>query len=365
LVWPSNLSYFHVFEPSRGITPLVIASIAGILGVAAAIVFLRRRAPEAAYGLLFIFIPLAPALNIAGVGANVFAERYLYLPSVGLALAAAVAWNWLAERNRQAAWGLTAVAVLVSSVVVIDRNPDWHDDLRIYEVSVRQYPQAAMLWCNLGGLYFQRDDFDHAMADYQKAIDLDPSAPLYHLDLGNTLKLKGQLAAAETELRKAIALDPEYFQAYNDLGLVLELAGRNDEALTDFQKSLAIQPNYAEAMHSLALVRIRAKDYAGAIPLLEKAIEARTNFNEAYMNLGVAYNGVGRYQDAARVLRRITDNPAPGNPNLYAAHFTLGITYYKMNSIDAASYEFNKTLQLKPDYTPAREFLDRMKTQGK
>jgi len=364
LVLPIHLSYFYFFEPTTSFTPRVIASLICAAAVIAGVFLLRRRAPTVSYGLYVILIPLAPALNINGVGENAFTERYLYLPSVGAVLAAAVAWEWLARRQRYAACAVVAVLVIASAWILIPRNLDWHDDVRLFTVSSQQAPKSGTLFGNLGWFHYQRGEYDQAIEKYRAALKLQPNMPLFHNNLGNSLSQKGRQEEAIAELRQAIELKPEYAEAHMNLGLALEIVHDIEGAKREHHAALAIKPKYAEPLTALALIQMKQKDYPGAIDLLKRSIDANSRYTEAYINLGVCYNDTARYVEGAAAFRKALET-APAHPSAYITHYNLGVSYEHMNQINEAAYQYSQSLQLRPDFAAAKEAFEKAQAQVK
>ncbi len=366
LVVPIHLNYFYFFEATTSVTPLVIVALAVELGVLAAIVLLRPRsgsaagrtwnAPLISYGLFFILTPLAPALNINGVGENVFTERYLYLPSVGFVMVAAVAWEWLAGKQREVAWAAVAAIVAASAWILVPRNLDWHDDVRLFTISAAASPKSGTLVGNLGWFHYQRGEYDAAIEKYLMALKLQPEMALFHNNLGNAYAQKHRYQDAVVELRKAIELKPTYAEAHMNLGLALEALGDIPGAVAAHKKALELKPNYAEAYTALALLRMKEKDYPAAIDLLQRSIAVNPRYTEAYINLGVAYNDTNRFAEGAAVFRKAIE-VGPTHPSMYVAHYNLGVSYSHLNSLEAAAMEFSQSLQLRPDFTSAQEAL--------
>jgi tetratricopeptide (TPR) repeat protein len=325
----------------------------------------RRRwnAPIISYGLFFILVPLAPALNINGVGENVFTERYLYLPSVGFVMLVAVAWQWLAGKQRVVAWAAVAVIVAVSAWILLPRNLDWRDDMSLFKVTAEESPKSAAVAGNLGWLYYQRGEYDLAIQYLLRALQLQPElwiATILHDDLANAYTKKGRYQDALDELHKAIAMNPAYAEAHWHLGMALESRGDIPGALAEYKKAVEISPNYAEAYTSLALLRMNEKDYPAAIDLFQRAIKAHPHSFEAWVNLGVAYNNSNRYAEGAVAFRNALE-AGPDDSNACVAHYNLGMSYAHLNSPAAAILEFEKALQLKPDFTLARDALTQMR----
>jgi protein O-mannosyl-transferase len=364
LVVPIHLNYFYFFEATTSVTPLVVASFVVEVAVLAAIVLFRSRgpaevtrrwnAPLVSYGFFCILIPLAPALNINGVGENVFTERYLYLPSVGFVLAVAVAWDWLASKQREVAWGVVAAIVAASAWILIPRNLDWYDDVRLFTVSSEASPKSGTLVGNLGWFHYQRREYDAAIEKYLTALKLQPEIALFHNNLGNAYAQKGRYQDAVTELRKAVELKSTYAEAHMNLGLALEAEGDISGAIAEHKKALELKPNYAEAFTALALLRMKEKDYPTAIDLLQHAIAGNPRYTEAYINLGVAYNDTNRYAEGSVAFRKAIE-VGPTHPSMYVAHYNLGVAYSHLSSLDAAAMEFAKSLQLRPDFSAAKE----------
>jgi tetratricopeptide (TPR) repeat protein len=355
---PIHLNYFHFFEATTSVTPLVILCLAVELGAIAAIFLLRRRVPLISYALFFILIPLAPALNINGIGENVFTERYLYLPSVGFVLAVAMAWEWLATRQREVAWAAVGLIVAASAMILIPRNRDWHDDVRLFTVSAAGSPKSGTLVGNLGWFHYQKGEYDAAIEKYLMALKLQPEMPLFHNNIGNAYAQKGRHQDAAVELRKAIALKPDYAEAHMNLGLALEALGDIPGAVAEHKKALELKPNYAEALTALALLRMKdnPKDYPGAIDLFQRAIAANPRYTEAYINLGVAYNDTNRFAEGSVAFRKAIA-VGPNHPSMYVAHYNLGVSYSHLNSPEAAAMEFSKSLQLRPNFDAGKDAL--------
>ena len=206
LIFPGDLNYFHVFHVTGGLTPgLAIAAVA-LMAVAAA-GFARPTAPVVRYGILWIALTLLPALNLTGVGQNVFAERYLYLPSVGFCWIAGLAWDWCAGRRARAAWAVGISILCAAAWQTMARNPDWRDDYTLLRVTVAQSPDAGILHNNLAGAYVDRDDLEHALTEEREAVRLEPRSAPFHKNLG-LLLMAHDPRAAIAEFEEALRLQP-------------------------------------------------------------------------------------------------------------------------------------------------------------
>ena len=222
LALPLDLNFFHVFHPTAGATPALIASVAALAVLAGLAIRYRRRSPLAVFALLWIVISIMPALNIGGVGQNVFTERYLYLPSVGFALASAL----ILQTVRARAWGMPAAAALlvVFAIACVVRNSDWKDDFTLLQITLRQSPDSGYLHNLMAGAWVQRDQFQQALEEQQLAVHYEPRSSVFRKNLGNIL-LGVNPAAAAREFQIAIALGPDTPELREDLALAQRAMG--------------------------------------------------------------------------------------------------------------------------------------------
>lgn len=256
LVLPVNLSYFHIFHPTAGVTPALLISVLALAAGAAA--FFRFRTPLLAYGIFWIAATLAPAFNLTGVGQNVFAERYLYMPSVGFCWMAA----WISDRlaSHKPAWAMAAgcVVLLGCAAEAVARNGDWRDDFTLFQVTLRQSPTSGWLHNWMAGVYVERKEFDRALEEERLAVQYEPLAPAFHQNLGNILLVKDPHAAV-AEFQKLVALQPGLAENHSDLGLALEATGEIRQAGAEYEEALRLQPDYREAQEGYQRVMARLK----------------------------------------------------------------------------------------------------------
>jgi tetratricopeptide (TPR) repeat protein len=287
MVWPVHLSAYYAFHKSvTMLDPRVLGGIAavGLCGVAFGALW--KRARRVSFGFIWFFLNLAPVLNARWLGPNVFTERYLYLPSVGLCWVAA--WGILrirakASRRAQAwrwAFGLALGVIGVLAMIrIVTRNRDWRNDATYYRVALAAAPEASSLRLNLGAVYWnhmnpeaaerewrealksspdspyllnnlglvamRKEQYDEAKDYFQRAAQLRPNYTDAHLNLGQLYAETGNIPEAEVQLKAAVALAPLSVQARNELGNLYLACGRWQEAEAEFQESLASIANPA------------------------------------------------------------------------------------------------------------------------
>ena len=176
LFWPLHLNSFHLFDPVRSLAEgRFLGALALLAVVGGWIAFAWRRFPVAAFGAAWVFLTLLPVFNIRGVGANVFSERYLYIPSLGFCLLAA----WIAEyalrrlpSNVRLPAGLAALAIVsvFYFAQTFRRNVDWKDELALFTSAVAESPQSAQMRTSLAQSYLQKGMTAEAERQYLEAI---------------------------------------------------------------------------------------------------------------------------------------------------------------------------------------------------
>jgi Tfp pilus assembly protein PilF len=340
LVWPAHLSAFYVFHPSHHVTDTpVLIGLAGIAVCAILFVVLWKRVHLISFALVWMFLPLGPVLNARWMPASVFAERYLYLPSVGycwlLGWAAAKLWNVKEPKYLRplahAVPALVGVAALILAVKTVRRNRDWRSDEVLFRQSIQAQGDASLIHSNLGAIYLNRGDKDAAEREYLEALSvgatnvfaLDNMAilrqqqhryaesldyswralrarPVFangHVDLAETLALMGRTAEAEWQYRVATAISPLSTRAHNAYGKFLYEAGRLEDARTEYERSVQADPT-SDAYDRLGDIYLNWRDMPRAEQSFRHALHINPFDGHAHIGLGQVLEFAGHPGDA-------------------------------------------------------------------
>jgi Tfp pilus assembly protein PilF len=358
LLWPAELCAFHVFYRSTSFAdPRVLAGAAGIAFCLLIFVLLWRHARRASFAVVWFFVTLAPVLNPRWMAANVFTERYLYLPSV--AFCWLVAWGWLRlwEKTsarqvvrRRALAGALGVVALLYVVRVVTRNRDWRDDIRLYTKTLAVSPDAYHIHNNLGTVYWKQGKVEAAEREWRTALGLSPKnaivlnnlglacskrekyedavsyfrramlrKPNYtdpHLNLGVAYREMKLAEKAELQLRAAVALSPLNIYARNQLGKLYVESGRMAEAEEQFLNSVKSEPNVI-GYDALGDIYLSWKDSARAADAFRRAASIDTFDSHARFSLGRLYLAEGRTAEALQEFRAGLESD-PENPEARA-----------------------------------------------
>jgi len=294
--WPHNLAVFYPYpEAWPWWKP------AGALLLLAAISFQTLRklksAPYLIVGWLWFLGTLLPVIGLVQVGSQAMADRYTYVPLIGLFVAIAWGLNDLFDGRRYKRWGLGSLGVAVLAALALSTwgqiahwrnsvslfshaaavtplNPIVNNNLgtaleaegrpeeaiKYYLETVTKYPHYADTYVNLGNALVSVGKTEEAVRQYRKAAKLDPGNAKAHYNLGLVYQRRGEFEKALAHYRRALQLKPDYAEAHNNLGGALAMQGRAQEAIRHFQEAVRLRPDYAGARRNLdKLTRPEAK----------------------------------------------------------------------------------------------------------
>ena len=338
-VWPGRLSadYSYNAVPSFSWHPAqwedakALIALAICLAAAWLAVRWRRTRRPLSFCLAFFFVALLPTSNLAILIGSIMAERFVYLPSIGLAgclIAGVYALNRQAPGKRLLAMRTTWIAVgilcLACAARTYARNFDWVDERTLWTSAVEACPESAKAHYNLGTVLLPVPGrLPDAIAQFEEALRINPNLADGHDNLGKALsQVPGRMPDAIVQFEAAVRIDPDLAEAHSDLGkALLQVPGRLSDAIVQFEAALRINPNLAEAHSNLGIVLMQVPErLPDAIAQFEGAVRINPDLAEAHNNLGIALAQMpGRLPDA------ITQFEAAVriNPGLAEAHTNL------------------------------------------
>jgi tetratricopeptide (TPR) repeat protein len=332
----------------------VLLSVAGALATIVVAIWIVRRNQLAAFAILFFWIAYSVVSNFFVPSNAWMAERFLYLPMLGVAVLAGLGAEWVTKRVRPeaVALGLLAGIFLLLAGRTYLRNRDWRDGPTLWASAVRAQPRSVVVLHNWGEMLLaggkpgdavpvfesvlmivpgmadsenamsrallQLQRFDDAAAAARRALALRSNFAQAYNNLALALMSKGDYAGGVEQLRAATSAEPDFYDAWNNLGVALFNTGKFDEAMEGYKKSLAIYPGYASCHFNYGLVLLR----------LERTAEAGQQFGEALrdnpaLTIARLYlaETKGRLGDLAGAERELLAGAQaePNRPEFYAA----------------------------------------------
>jgi tetratricopeptide (TPR) repeat protein len=245
----------------------------------------RKKYPFMLVGWLWYLGMLVPVIGLVQVGLQAHADRYTYLPQIGLCIL--VTWT-LAEwfpRRRMWLGGLAIISIATLTVSAYRQTAYWKTSESLWTHTLDVTRENSTAHNNLGNALFQKGEVDEAMAQYQQALAIHPDHAKAHYNLGNALAQKSQLDEAISEFHKTLALQPDQAEVLNNLGIALFRNGQMDEAIVQFQKALALQPDLAGAHNNLGAALFKKGRLDEAISHFQKALALQPDYVDAQNNL--------------------------------------------------------------------------------
>ena len=313
MLWPVKLAVFYPHPESR--LPLweIILCLLLLIGITAAAVVLRKSRPYFITGWLWYLGMLVPVIGLVQVGWQGRADRYTYLPQIGLYIAitwgiadVTAAWRW----QREILTAGTAIVVGLLSWRASVQASYWRDSETLFTHVLAVTSNNDVAENNLGIVFLQKGNLDEAISLLQAAVDLRPENSPAHENLAKALLQKGQVTDALVHYRRLLELQPDNIEVHNIVGTVLIQQGQAREAVEEWQKVLAIQPDNGNAMSNLAWVFATSpddslRDRAKAVQLAEQAMRiSGGRIPIIFRTLAAAYAENGRFSEAIQTAQR-------------------------------------------------------------
>lgn len=359
----SYVSYLGQFFFPQGLAPIyprrsvlppgqVLAAVPLLVSITAAAVWWRRQRPYLLVGWLWYVGMLVPVIGLVQFGVQTEADRFTYLPQIGLAIA--LAW---ATADACRAWprfrrmGATAAvcAVMILAIAAWRQTTYWRDSETLWTRTLACTSQNAVAHNQFGKALANRGRIEEAVPHFQKALEIDPNHVSAHNNFGGALASCGRIEQAAAHFQKALESDPTCAEAHNGLGNVLALAGRTGDAIPCFQRALQLKPDLASAHNGLGRALSATGRTQEAERHLREALEINADYAEAHNNLGAVLMRAGRADEAVAEFQRASQL----KPDSAEFHCNLGLTLRSLGQLDEAAEEFRRALQIKPDFGEA------------
>jgi protein O-mannosyl-transferase len=289
VVWPVDLSVFYL-HPGRWPAGAVIGSAALVLGVTALAAWQARRRPWLIVGWLWFLGMLVPTIGLVQAHVQALADRFIYLPIVGLFIMgvwAAAEWTEFWPGRRAAQVGLPALALLCCTLLTTRQLGYWRDSITLLQHAARVESRNFIARVMLGNAFFERGQLDPALREYRAAARLRPNYAEAWDHAGLVLAQQGKPGEAVPYFRKAVELAPGWAQPQGDLALVLLHEGHKDEARAAYQELTRLLPATPEGYRDLADMLNQGQQFAEAIQCYREALRLQPDFLAVLNNLAL------------------------------------------------------------------------------
>jgi tetratricopeptide (TPR) repeat protein len=352
MFWPQNLAAFYPFNV--GSIPFWQAAACALLllGISFFVVRFGRSQRYLLTGWFWFVGTLVPVIGIVQVGRQSYADRYTYVPYIGLFIMLAWGLPQLLSKwaQRKIALGLSMVIILTALGICAHRQVSyWKNSITLFS-HVNEVTQNNFTACNnLGAAYNSIGRYAEAIKSYNQAIILNPNYVIAQNNISNVYVKLGRYTEAIEVYKNAIRIRPDYAEAYFGLGLTYYKLGRGAEAIEAYKQAIRIKPDYADAHNNLGIAYGNLDRDTEAIEAYKNAIRIRPNYAEAHFALGFAYYKLGRYQESIEACKQAIRI----KPDYADAYNNLGVSYGNLGRWPEAIEAYKNVVRIKPDYTDA------------
>jgi tetratricopeptide (TPR) repeat protein len=329
MCWPRDLAVFYPYPEGLGAWQVALAALL-LAGVSLAVYLGARSRPYLLAGWAWYLLSLGPVLGLIQVGAHAHADRYTYVPLIGIFIMVAWGGGELARRKPAAALGLGLAAVIALALAAAQTTEQlgyWRNSETLFRHALQVTSRNAMAHYCLGLCLSQQNRSADAIEQFKAALETDPGHAEAHDNLGVELAIKGSLEPAIGHFREAIRAKPSLTSAHANLGMALANQQKLTEAVKEYQTALELKPSDAR-VHS--------------------------NLGNALDDLGRSDEALAQYQEALRL--------DPGNTEI---RLNLAVTLAKQGKRQEAATQYHEILRLKPQDPQALRALQALSAQPK
>jgi len=325
----------------------VIAAVLVLLVLTSAAFIQRRTRPYLIAGWLWYLGMLVPVIGLLQVGEQAYADRYTYLPQIGLYVA--ITWlvaDWAAKWRCNPALlaGVASIYLAVLTGLALRQTTYWRDSITLWNHTIACTGRNYVAHNNLGTALLRQNRFDDAAAQFAIASQINPDYPLAHSNLGHYFFLKGRMDDAAAQFREVLRIEPGAPTPHSNLAAVFFRQGRLDDAAAEFREVLRMDPSDAEAENDLGAILRRQGRTGEAAACFQKALALRPGYADAIYNIGDLLLDEGKTQAAAAQFAEALKIA----PDQAYAHHDLGVALLRMGRTQEAIAEIREAVALDP-----------------
>lgn len=313
------------------------------------------------FAIAWFFATLLPVINIKFMSGRPLAEQRLYIPSVGFCLLVAlIITRYFPAKSEKrgllpSGFGMFVAAAILSCYLglTVERDRVWHSNFTLWKDTVVKSSETFRSHFNMGSAFNDRGEYEKAIEEFKKSIELNPSDYESYISLGATYYRQGTMEKAKEMFLKAIDMFYGSYRAHNNLANVYTVQGEIDLALKEYEEAIKIKPDFAEAYYNRGNAYKETGEMEKAIANFREAIEFEPDFAMSHYNLGNCYLITGETAEAqASFEAAIKFDPA-----FISARYNLANLYYGQKAYRQAMDQLLGVLSIEPDHVESRYVL--------
>jgi protein O-mannosyl-transferase len=389
MLWPNKLSIFYPLV-SIPLWKVWVTTFMLICFSYFAIRFLEKL-PYLFFGWFWYLGTLVPVIGVVQIGSQAMADRYAYIPLVGLFIIFSWGIGSLVEKiNIRPTWSIVWISGILLALSISSwlQVKHWKNTVTLFQNAEKTIPNNYLAHMKLGLEYLKEENINTGIQHLNKALQINPDIPEGHYGLGYALASLGKFDEAMRHLNLAIKIKPDLGEAYLSMGNVLAEIGKPKEAIQNYSKALGLRPNLEEAHNNLGEVLIKQNKFKEGKAHFIKAIMINPNFADAYNNLGVAHMTLKNLSEATKnYMQAILLKPDFGEAhfnlgnvkaveenheealkhyflslkklsNQVKVYHNIGLSYLRLGEVERAIEFFKSAIKLQPNFEPSNKILN-------
>ena len=315
-----------------------------------------KQSPYFFVGWFWYLGTLVPVIGLVQVGTQSMADRYTYIPFIGIFMIISWGTPELAKRWHHLKIFLSPIATAILFILIVVTSIQagyWKNSITLFEHTLEATSNNYRAHNSLAGALQKQGRIDEAIRHYEEVLRIRPDYVDAHYNLGIFLKGQGRIDEAIRHYEEALRIRPDYADAHYNLGNVLRVQGRLNETIRHYEEALRIKPDYMSAHYNLGNALRERGRMDEAIRHYEEALRIKPYFMNAHNNLVLLLRRQGRIDEAIRYYEELLHI----KPDFEFAHYTLGNFLKEQGRIDEAIRHYEEALRIKPDYVEAHNNL--------
>jgi tetratricopeptide (TPR) repeat protein len=313
MFWPSRLAVFYPYPKGPLAVPAALAGLA-LAAITAAAIWARRKRPYLAVGWFWYLVTLAPVIGLIQAGQQARADRYMYIPMIGLSIMLAWGGRDVLRGRPQVTVVLAVSACAACAVVTLFQVDYWENGVKLFRRAVDVTPENYVARFNLAHDLRETGDLAGAIRELERAVRMEPDSGVAHDELGQLLGKQGRLDEALAQLRQAEVFLPDNAALHYRIGVLLATAGHPEQAVDELSQAARLDPGNADIRRNLG-VSLAASDhlpeavaeFRQAVSLKPDDATVRFNLGLALLNLGQKSEAIGQLQEAVKLDPNLAD----------------------------------------------------------
>jgi len=346
-IWPKGLAVFYPFPRAIPIWQVVGA---GLLLMGLSVVFIRawKKRPYLAVGWLWFLGTLVPVIGVVQAGNQAMADRYTYIPLIGLFIMCAWGVPDLVKKWHYRKMGFGILTGLVLSTLMVCtwlQVQQWRDGISLFQHALKVTENNYVAHTNLGVLLNNKGRQKEAIEHHYEAIRIDPYFADAHNNLGIALHGQGKTMEGTKHFFEAIQIKPDFADAYHNLGNAMILQRNLKDAEKYFKKAIEIDPYRGDAYYNLGIICLERGEFRDAADRFSEALSIRPDFPVARTSLEIALEKLGEQKDALRKQKEVLKN----DPNNVESYELLARRLETQGNFEGAAKHYKEVIRIDPD----------------